>query len=58
MTRNTNIALVLSVALLGTAIEARADDHYLPGGTTERQGFSCRRRRQERPVKMRFSGTN
>jgi hypothetical protein len=46
MTRNTNIALVLSVALLGTAIEARADDRYVPGGTPERQGLSCRRRRR------------
>jgi hypothetical protein len=35
MTRNTNIALALGVALLGTAIEARADCHYLRGSIAE-----------------------
>ena len=35
MTRNTNIALALGVALLATAIEARADCHYVRGSIAE-----------------------
>ena len=35
MTRNTNIALALAVALLGTAIEARADCQYVRGSISE-----------------------
>jgi hypothetical protein len=35
MTRNTNIALALGVALLGTAIEARADCQYVRGSIAE-----------------------
>jgi hypothetical protein len=35
MTRNTNIALTLAVALLGTAIEARADCQYVHGSISE-----------------------
>jgi len=35
MTKHANIALVLGVALLGTAVEARADCHYLRGSIAE-----------------------
>jgi hypothetical protein len=35
MRRSTNIALALGVALLGTAIEARADCHYVRGSIAE-----------------------
>jgi hypothetical protein len=35
MTRRMNIALALGVALLGTAVEARADCHYLRGSIAE-----------------------
>ena len=35
MTTNTNIALALAVALLGTAIEARADCQYVRGSIAE-----------------------
>ena len=35
MRRNANIAVALGVALLGTAIEARADCHYIRGSIAE-----------------------
>jgi hypothetical protein len=60
MTRNTIIALAVSVALLGTAIESRADDHYVRGGVTESRAPSLAGvdAQPQRPVRMRFPGTN
>ena len=39
MTRNTNIALALAVALLGTAIEARATTVNTSVAPSRRPGF-------------------
>jgi hypothetical protein len=54
-----SVLLAVCIAVVGTAIETRADDRDVRGGITEtRISSDAGVGAQERPVKMTFSGTN